>query len=1036
MLSSLLLKLEDLRNGREADFQGKKIISEELRGFLLQLEPAAGKTPRCFIRNAEFEDKVDLSDSREPSGGALPALEFHGCTFHAGFCGDGAHLDRLKFYCCRFVAHEDADHIRGQIEEECAGSRGSRVGHERQARKLQRPVNCISLRHSRIETELRLEYLSPVDWHGKPGVLTVDAFAIRVGTNVHISDTTLRAQAKESGSISEEAHYALHLATASVGGDVQLMPNVVLDGGLKMRDAQVAGSFWGMGLRVTDGEERSPNELIRIGYTPRFAISLDTTEIQGNLVLTGFLDRSFRAVGNVSLRNVMVVGDAYLVGDVDDSVLMQGATVKGELGIYGRVRALYGQQTTTEGDSTFACSGIRFLLLNGASIRGTLDISNSTFTGPYLPDVRAIAESDELLCYPGMKLIELLCTTFDPNSLFIATLLVSEEDRKKPILLDGYSRRLHDLNRDTPESLQLETPEQMTEYLKLFCASAWGEKGSFAIVDDRFGLPETIDRENIDPAIQVISQAARWVAKAYVRYGDQLFKATFEVHKDGRVSMADDEQVAKYDGVSDTARLAKFARPYRLAPENFGRYRSDFMGAHPLFKALTPDSKEERRWAAALMQAASSQQEFLYSRADVSGASCKKLIDWRVLPTGPFKPTPPILVWPKRQISLEDFDYRQLSRADDLTLRLPWVRRAPALPELYRWFALAQFLVTITCIGIFVAVSVAFAWLWTVKLANPTDESSAHFGWRFLAVLAVLSCVGLFAASRFRNSPPSPETGFFRNICLFWLRLLLRVAKMFPRRKSFAKFRHRFIVTSRLLLRRARQRNRDELSASSFSAQPYAHLAAVLRERGDDLAARDVEAEKMWQEAVARGRTDYWHWLAKFFLWRPYGVMFGFGLSPKKAFISLLCFWCLGWGATYLLSNNGMLRANVATVAPEVLIEGKTAPKPALESSPQGRLVPANFSCEEAIEPALYSFELMTPIVNLHQDSRCELRSKPKDHAGNTPKIKIAPRIHLPQLFSYGWLWEYAKAVYMVVGSVITSLALLTVSGIARRWEH
>lgn len=156
-----------------------------------------------------------------------------------------------------------------------------------------------------------------------------------------------------------------------------------------------------------------------------------------------------------------------------------------------------------------------------------------------------------------------------------------------------------------------------------------------------------------------------------------------------------------------------------------------------------------------------------------------------------------------------------------------------------------------------------------------------------------------------------------------------------------------------------------------------------------------------------------------------------------RAFLSLILFWCLGWGTTYLLSNNGMLRSSVTTVAPAVVMEGKQ-PKPALEDlyAPRGKAVAADFSCQEEIEPALYAFELMTPIVNLHQDSRCELRSRPKDPAGKTPKIKIAPRIQLPFLFSYGWFWEYAKAVYMVVGSVITSLALLTVSGIARRWEH
>src|ERR1700761_2273568 len=120
MLSALLPKLEDLRNGREANFAGAKVDSNDLRCFLLQLDPDAGKTPRCFIRNAVFPHIVDLSDGREPGGSALPALEFHGCTFHAGFCADGAHIERLEFYCCSFVAKENVSNIPWPERESCA----------------------------------------------------------------------------------------------------------------------------------------------------------------------------------------------------------------------------------------------------------------------------------------------------------------------------------------------------------------------------------------------------------------------------------------------------------------------------------------------------------------------------------------------------------------------------------------------------------------------------------------------------------------------------------------------------------------------------------------------------------------------------------------------------------------------------------------------------------------------------------------------------------------------------------------------------
>jgi len=1016
MLGTLLPKLKDLQNGREADFGGSEISSEELRAFLLQLDPSAGKTPRCFISHAEFKDNVDLSDGRDPGGSALPSLEFHGCTFHKGFCADGAHLERLKFYCCSFAAKENVRSVEWPATKPCDSYKSSLTP----ARRLRKPVNCISLRHCRLDTELRLEFLSPLDHGGEPGVLTVDAFAIRIGTNVHISDTTLRAQEGESSPLSEEAHYALHLATASVNGDVQLMPNVVLDGGLKMRDAHVGGSFWGMGLTVTDGEHRSRNELTKDGHPPRNAFWLDTTEIQGNLNLAGFAGRVFRAEGAMKLMNSVIVGDLTIDGEIRDSLVMQGATLKGRVQIAGELWALGGGQITIEGTCTIACSGIRICDLSGASFQGTLDVSGSVFVDRYLPEVRAVALSPPLTCYPGMSVAEVLCfkdAWSSPKDLYIASFLVSEN--AFPVFLDGSSNRLHTLNRQSPSLLQLDEAAQAREYLKLFCASVWADWGAFAIIDEEGGVPlnfphEKLDRERL--SFQVRRHGELWTATGYVRYADEFFEADFQSDMQGNVTMVGEaSRVGDYRGAADEPRLTGFAKPYRVAPPNFAEYWSDFMGFRPTFQALIPGSPAVVEWQNVLEK----EEAFLYPTAFLSAASCKQLLDWRPdirkleHEFDPSLPADHKLVWP-RSMSLEEFDYRELQvNYDDPkaeSKRLGWVRGGPEIPELHRWFSLELFVLTLALLFALVVLALALAWLWAMLVELPTEESSAHFGWRFLAVFTVLLIAAYWGGltlwkSRKKNSP-----GRLQNFWVHHLRPMLRHARLWHLRVS---------------------------SHTRFSGQPYTHLATVLRGRGDDIAARDVEAEKLWLEAVVRGDAEYLQWIAKHLLWRPYGVMFRFGLSPMRAFMSVILFWWLGWGATYLLSNNKMFRSNVTTVAPAVLMEGKQ-PKPALEDlhAAQERPVAADFSCEEGIEPALYAFELMMPIVNLHQDTRCEVRSKPKDQAGDTPKIKIAPGIHLPRLFSYGWFWEYAKAVYMVVGSVITSLALLTVSGIARRWEH
>ncbi len=268
---------ENLRNGKTADCLGSPVEAEDVRNILLGRKQEVGTSCRCVIKNAVFAKKLDLSDGRLSDGAPLPAIEFQRCEFKEGFCADGAHLERLRFFCCKFTAPENVDNLEWPDEDEtrrqefeCSYNQAPVKLHT-----LRKPKNCVSMRNCRVETELRIEKLEPIDCEGKHGLLTIDAFAARVGTNVHISDTVLRAQRGESGNLSEEAHYALHLATATIAGDVQLWPNVVLEGGLKMRDAQVGGSSWANGLQATDGEDlESRSRLIVAGNTPRKAFGL------------------------------------------------------------------------------------------------------------------------------------------------------------------------------------------------------------------------------------------------------------------------------------------------------------------------------------------------------------------------------------------------------------------------------------------------------------------------------------------------------------------------------------------------------------------------------------------------------------------------------------------------------------------------------------------------------------------------------------------------------------------------------------------
>jgi hypothetical protein len=123
-----------------------------------------------------------------------------------------------------------------------------------------------------------------------------------------------------------------------------------------------------------------------------------------------------------------------------------------------------------------------------------------------------------LSCYGGYHLTEVQLDTGDESqpSKSIACFLTTRRKPPKrdeectflPLLLDGRSERLHDLNDgklrlvnkdgsreqqiegDSP--LSLDTDDKAREYLRLFCAFVWAELGSFSLLTDTKDFPAGI----------------------------------------------------------------------------------------------------------------------------------------------------------------------------------------------------------------------------------------------------------------------------------------------------------------------------------------------------------------------------------------------------------------------------------------------------------------------------------------------------------------------------------------------------------------
>ncbi len=796
--------------------------------------------------------------------------------------------------------------------------------------------------------------------------------------------------------------------------------------------------------------------------------------------------------GTMSIQNANITGDVQLDFARCTALTLGGATVRGSISVKGQLQNIAASQTSVDGSMLIGCKNLFTCSLIGAKISGTLIVSDSDFVDSYIYQPRGIIRSGLLRCYRSSVYVELVSSLDNNPSCSVASFLVFLENSdldygckdltarqiKRIVFLDGTSNPLHKLNEEKPSPLILETEEQAREYLLLFCASVWGEEGSFAILLKDEALPNLLAKDvALDPIRLSIplnkEEGDRWRARAYVRYAGQIFEAEFWVHDSGCVEMVDDKPFAKYD--KDDIVILGFSRSYRWVNlENLHRYRSDFLGKR-LFEPFTKGTIETvSPYLSILLRSVS-----FWPAAYLNTASCKQIDDWT--PESAQRASGPAaykLVWPTLT-QMQEFDYRQLPEEEhELSDRIAWVRRFAPKPESGRQAVLLLILTLLLLLGaaiIGLFVTLHLRWL---NQEHFNNESSERFCLKFVSMFSLVVIVGMVALMSWRQ----------RENKITWLSALRRGFDTIRSANVIVKFKEHWLANQpRRIIElvwaifytffsqtlRAIKTRLWTPQASSFLAQPYAHLAMVFRERGEDDSAREVEAEKMWQEAVHRGRLSFRHWLAKHLLWRPYRVMFNFGLSSARALITILIFWCVGWASTFLLSDQRMLRASVTKTASAMLLKDGESPKSAFDgiyrietkaskSDSKEQLAKAasdqqkqaeeaaflkdkqdslaDYSCEEDIEPALYSFELMTPVINLHQESRCEIRSKPRGIDGKTPAIRVnlgsKHHFNLPLLFSYGWLWEYAKALYMLVGSIIISLAILTFSGIARRWEH
>jgi hypothetical protein len=190
-----------------------------------------------------------------------------------------------------------------------------------------------------------------------------------------------------------------------------------------------------------------------------------------------------------------------------------------------------------------------------------------------------------------------------------------------------------------------------------------------------------------------------------------------------------------------------------------------------------------------------------------------------------------------------------------------------------------------------------------------------------------------------------------------------------------------------------------ELQRGGYFPQPYRQLAKVLRAHGREQAAREVAIAEGWRRAPGDRPSRV---VTPFFGWG-----FRFGLSPGRATMTLIGFIVIGWIGSHCAMSVDHPPAMVLTAPPvvSILVRDQIPPLGAVEHMATA-LATVETPCGDHVISLFYAIDMMLP-VTLHQESRCD--------------VSILPQ--------YLWL-RYVKLAYSILGKIVTTLALITFSGV------
>jgi hypothetical protein len=316
---------ERAASGVPIEFSNSRTIrAEVLRCLLLRLPVngavlAAPSAVGLIIVGATIQGRLDFNDCHSTDGGALPPIEFRNCLFEGGFCAAHGHLSRLALIKCRF-RDPQAD-----------------TGAEP-------PLPTIDLTGAQLDSDLGMHTITPARARDR---LWIRAIGIRVDGELDLSSSKLRCPPeRQDRLLGDPATAALDLTRADIRGDFKFFRGAS-EGAIKARSAHIRGDLWMSGATI---ENPDGDALFFQAITVDGVTMLDSRPDAGD---GSGETRLFKCFGNLNLtaanlghdlemRNSIIRGTAKLFdlsvkndfrfgAHVEENVLLPGCRIGGSL---------------------------------------------------------------------------------------------------------------------------------------------------------------------------------------------------------------------------------------------------------------------------------------------------------------------------------------------------------------------------------------------------------------------------------------------------------------------------------------------------------------------------------------------------------------------------------------------------------------------------------------------------------------------------------------------------------------------------------